>query len=126
MNEDPAPGSQGHLHRITGTDRVASMLDGIGTSNGLGWGPDNRVMYCTDSAVRTIWAFDFNSDGELSNQRPFRTQAKRPQRRKSVCLRSRCAGLARITLHILGTGAALAGLKIRYHRQSIFELPDNG
>jgi len=44
----------------------------IGISNGLGWSPDNSVFYYTDSAQRTIWAYDFKIDsGEISNERIF-------------------------------------------------------
>ena len=49
-------------------------LDGIGISNGLGWSPDNSTMYVTDSAVRTIWAFDFDAEtATLHNRRAFAT-----------------------------------------------------
>lgn len=53
-------------------DEFAVQLDGIGISNGLGWSPDNSIMYVTDSAVRTIWAFDFDPDtSTLRNRRAF-------------------------------------------------------
>jgi len=48
------------------------QLDGMGISNGLGWSPNNDTMYVTDSAIRTIWAFDFDLDtASLENRRVF-------------------------------------------------------
>lgn len=48
--------------------------DGIGTSNGIAFSPDDRTFYHSDSfpAVRTIWAWDFDiDDGVISNRRIF-------------------------------------------------------
>jgi sugar lactone lactonase YvrE len=32
---------------------------GITVSNGLAWSPDSRTMYWSDTAVHTVWAFDY-------------------------------------------------------------------
>ena len=46
--------------------------DDLGISNGLGWSPDNATMYLTDSAIGTIWAYDFDSDtARMTNRRTF-------------------------------------------------------
>ena len=59
------------LYRSAG-GQVAEMLPGIITSNGLGWSPDQRTFYFTDSIARLIWAFDFDPDaGVATNQRVF-------------------------------------------------------
>jgi sugar lactone lactonase YvrE len=51
---------------------VDQILPGIITSNGLGWSPDERTFYFTDSIARLIWAFDFDPDAGLAtNQRIF-------------------------------------------------------
>ncbi|PPR00488.1 hypothetical protein CVT24_005548 [Panaeolus cyanescens] len=39
-------------------------------SNGLGWSPDEKTFYFTDSLVNKIYAYDYN-DGVLSNRRLF-------------------------------------------------------
>ncbi len=52
--------------------RVEEVLPGIITSNGLGWSPDDRTFYFTDSIARVIWSFDFDPDcGVVTNQRVF-------------------------------------------------------
>jgi len=44
----------------------------VTTSNGLGWSPNGRIFYYTDSLARTIWTFDFDPDaGVLSNRQVF-------------------------------------------------------
>lgn len=51
---------------------TAVQMDRVITSNGLGWSPDNRVFYFTDSIQGIIWAFDFDlDDGVLSHRRIF-------------------------------------------------------
>ncbi|KAF9240857.1 regucalcin [Melanogaster broomeanus] len=37
-------------------------------ANGLGWSPDGKTMYFTDSLVNHIYAYDYD-DGKLSNRR---------------------------------------------------------
>ena len=51
---------------------LTAQLDHITTSNGLGWSPDNTVMYYTDSIARRIQAFDFDAaTGTITNPRVF-------------------------------------------------------
>lgn len=55
--------SQGELRR---------MADGITVSNGLGWSPDGRTMYWSDTKSHTVHAFDVDAhDGSLSRRRVF-------------------------------------------------------
>ncbi len=59
------------LYRSSAGD-VDQILPGVITSNGLGWSPDDRTFYFTDSIARVIWAFDFDPDsGAVTNQRVF-------------------------------------------------------
>lgn len=69
INTEPGKGA---LWRYDPDGQAIRMLDGVHISNGLGWSPDNRTFYFTDSGPRTIWAFDFDLDaGTLANRRIF-------------------------------------------------------
>ena len=48
------------------------MLSGVIVSNGLGWSPDGKIMYFTDSGTGTIYKFDFDMEtGTLDHMRAF-------------------------------------------------------
>jgi sugar lactone lactonase YvrE len=50
--------------------KLVRMADGITNSNGLGWSPDGRTMYWSDTTAHRIFAFDFDpADGSLTGQR---------------------------------------------------------
>ena len=57
------------LYRLCpgGSPEVADA--GYGVTNGPAFSPDGRTMYHTDTKARTIYAFDLNDDGSLSNKR---------------------------------------------------------
>ena len=58
------------LYRLERDGNIEPMLDGLTTSNGLGWSPDGGTMYLADSGPRIIHAFDFDGDrGAISNSR---------------------------------------------------------
>jgi sugar lactone lactonase YvrE/DNA-binding IclR family transcriptional regulator len=68
---DTTPG-QGRLWRIGAGGDVKEMDRGFHVANGLGWSPDNRTFYFTDTAKHTIYAYDFDLDsGEVANRRVF-------------------------------------------------------
>lgn len=70
----PAQGVQpsGSLYRMDRNLKVRRMDEGFICSNGMGWSPDDRTMYFTDSIVRTIWAYDFEAaSGQIGNRRVF-------------------------------------------------------
>lgn len=68
---DPAH-SQAALYRLDPEGSRHTLLREIGISNGLGWSPDRKMMYYTDSLRYTIYAFDYDlASGEIRNQRPF-------------------------------------------------------
>lgn len=63
---------RGKLYLID-RDRTARIVhEGTGMSNGLGFSPDGRTLYYTDSYEHVIWAFDVDpATGALSGKRTF-------------------------------------------------------
>jgi sugar lactone lactonase YvrE len=71
-----ANAANGTLYRYSAGERgpVAAQLDGFIVPNGLGFSPDGRTMYLSDShpLIQQIWAFDYDIDsGTPSNRRVF-------------------------------------------------------
>jgi D-xylonolactonase len=68
----PAKDHLGRLYRLDTDGSLTKILDGIGISNGMGFTPDRKQMYYTDSAKGEIYLFDYNRrTGEILNQRVF-------------------------------------------------------
>ena len=60
------------LYRLDPDGSRHTLLQGLGISNGLGWSPDRKTMYITDSLRHTVYAFDYDlATGAISGQRPF-------------------------------------------------------
>jgi sugar lactone lactonase YvrE len=67
MTEDKPIGS---LYRLSPGGEVATMLTGITISNGIGWSPDETVMYYVDTPQHIVEAFDFDlARGTISGRR---------------------------------------------------------
>ncbi len=68
---DTTPG-HGCLYRLDPDGRCTLVESGFHVSNGLGWSPDDRTFYFTDSGLRRIYAYDFDAEaGTISNRRTF-------------------------------------------------------
>ena len=62
----------GRLYRLDADGSLQIMLDGIVTSNGMGFTLNRRGMYYTDSGPRRIYYFDYDeAHGTLANQRTW-------------------------------------------------------
>lgn len=62
----------GKLYRVEPNLRVAAMDRGFTISNGIGWSPDNRILYFTDTPSRRIYRYDFDAaSGQIANRRVF-------------------------------------------------------
>ena len=63
---------EGTLYRLDPDRSVHAMMTEVSTPNGIGWSPDNTIMYFTDSPLHMIYAFDFDAEtGAISNRRTF-------------------------------------------------------
>jgi D-xylonolactonase len=63
------PKRKGRLYRMDGDGSLRIVLEGVGIPNGMGFSPDRRQMYFTDSSVRRIYRFDYDEGtGALTNQ----------------------------------------------------------
>ena len=64
--------SAGSLYRLDPDGRVTVMETGVHVSNGLGWSPDDKRFYFTDSGRRHIYVYDFDANsGRIENKRIF-------------------------------------------------------
>jgi D-xylonolactonase len=63
-------GASGGLFKLGRDGRFELLFRGTGCSNGMGWTPDRRTMYWTNTTQRTIEAFDYDvPTGTMSNRR---------------------------------------------------------
>jgi D-xylonolactonase len=64
------PRRPGRLYRLERDGKITRLLEGIGISNGMGFTPDRKRMYYTDSSKGEIYVFDYDrASGALGNQR---------------------------------------------------------
>jgi len=64
----------GVLYGLEADGSLRTLVDGLIVPNGLGFSPDGRTMYLSDShpSVQAIWAFDYDTaTGTPSNRRLF-------------------------------------------------------
>ncbi len=66
------PEPLGSLYSLA-ADGAVTPLDGpIHVPNGPCWSPDGRTFYFSDSALRTVWAYDYDLEtGAVANRRVF-------------------------------------------------------
>jgi sugar lactone lactonase YvrE len=61
---------QANLWRIEPDLSFTRLLDHVGNSNGLGWSPDQRTFYWTDTKTGCVFAFDYEAEtGNICNRR---------------------------------------------------------
>lgn len=64
------PQPEGVLFRLDPDLTLHEILHGVSIPNGIGWSPDDKTMYFTDSPTRSIFAYDFDPEtGSMSNKR---------------------------------------------------------
>jgi len=58
------------LYRIEPDLTFAKVIDQVGNSNGLGWSPDRKTFYWTDTKTSCVFAFDYDEvTGDIRNRR---------------------------------------------------------
>ena len=68
--DEPKPG---HLHVIDLDGTMRTLSDGVMLTNGLGFSPDGRRLYHSDSRASLVRVYDVNPDGSVSPWRKFAT-----------------------------------------------------
>jgi D-xylonolactonase len=67
-----SPRRAGRLYRLDLDRKTTVVLEGIGTPNGMGYTPDLKRMYQTDTGRREIYLFDYDrATGGIANRRVF-------------------------------------------------------
>jgi sugar lactone lactonase YvrE len=71
MADDERPAA-GALYRLDPDLTVTTVLAGTGISNGIGWSPDERLMYYIDSHTHQVDVFDYDPvTGAIDGRRRF-------------------------------------------------------
>jgi gluconolactonase len=75
MRSDPftatGPRTPGEAYRIDGEGSGALLYPGVSLTNGIGFSPDDKLLYHVDSAPRHILVHDVERDGSVGNRRVF-------------------------------------------------------
>jgi sugar lactone lactonase YvrE len=59
-----------NLWRIEPDLSYTRLIDQVGNSNGLGWSPDQKTFYWTDTKTGCVFAFDYEAEtGDIRNRR---------------------------------------------------------
>lgn len=61
----------GQIWRVDRDGRCVLLETGMGTTNGIEVGPDDRILYVNETVQRRIWAYDLAADGNIGNKRLF-------------------------------------------------------
>ena len=72
LNDNNPKGPDGELFCLQGDHSLRLMDKDITVSNGIGWSPDRKIMYFTDSFRYAIYAYDYSAEsGTILNRRTF-------------------------------------------------------
>jgi len=68
---DTGPKPIASVWSFDGSSSPMKLLSGMKITNSLAFSPDGRTMYVADTPTRTIWAYDYSTDGIAINGRLF-------------------------------------------------------
>ena len=72
LNDANPKGPDGELYCLQGDHSCQLMDKDITVANGIGWSPDRKIMYFTDSFRYCIYAYDYAAEaGTIANRRIF-------------------------------------------------------
>jgi len=63
----------GQIWRVGLDGKFVLLESDMGTTNGIEVSPDNKTLYVNESVQRTVWAYDLNDKGEISNKKLIHT-----------------------------------------------------
>jgi sugar lactone lactonase YvrE len=64
---------RGCLFRVDTNGKTQVVDEGFFLANGLGFSPENSILYLTDSAERVIYSYEYlDADGSVRNRRGFK------------------------------------------------------
>lgn len=69
--DDSDKAATGALYRLDGTLAWSRVDDGYSVTNGPAFSLDGHTMFHTDSAARTVFAFDITAEGKVSGKREW-------------------------------------------------------
>ncbi len=64
----PPPGA---LFRVEPPAKITKLWEGIEVTNGLGFSPDRKLLYHSDSTTRAVWVYEVRADQTVSDRRLF-------------------------------------------------------
>ncbi|MBI2430043.1 MAG: SMP-30/gluconolactonase/LRE family protein [Ignavibacteriales bacterium] len=59
----------GQLWRIDADGTPILLEDSMGTTNGICLSPDEKILYVNESIQRTVWKYDVDGSGNITNKR---------------------------------------------------------
>ncbi len=62
--------STGQLWKVE-NNQFHLLANDMGTTNGVEVSPDEKTLYVNESVQRSVWAFDLDTEGNISNKRLF-------------------------------------------------------
>jgi sugar lactone lactonase YvrE len=72
LNDANPKGPDGELFCVSGDGSTRVMDKDITVANGIGWSPNRKIMYFTDSFRYSIYAYDYVAEtGMIANRRTF-------------------------------------------------------